>query len=181
MEKYLPLSVDCNTRFQNISLLQDHIKAVHKKKEVFCDNNLENLSEISEVKENIISVEVKKKALKIYECTSHIGALKAHISAVHEKKKPYKCDLCDKTFSQKPNRDSHLVAHIHQKKREALFIEGENSYQCNPCHKNFSSKKSLKFHNIRHVTPVILPLFNTKKYQLRRYFLVVLVFCLFMK
>ena len=105
---------DCNAKFQNVSILQGHIKTIHREKEALCNDNLENLSEISEVKENRISVKLKKKALKIYECTScdfksHIGALKAHILAVHEKKKPYKCDLCDKTFSMKANRGKYFA------------------------------------------------------------------------
>ena len=35
-------------------------------------------------------------------------ALKMHIEAVHEKKRPFACDICSERFGQK----AHLVTHI---------------------------------------------------------------------
>ena len=40
--------------------------------------------------------------------TEHKKGLEVHVLAVHEKKKPFKCEACNKDFSQKPSRDWHF-------------------------------------------------------------------------
>ena len=37
-----------------------------------------------------------------------LSNLKKHVITVHEKKKMAKCDICNKAFSTKGNRDSHI-------------------------------------------------------------------------
>ena len=34
-------------------------------------------------------------------------ALKRHIEAVHEKKRPHTCDICNASFAQKPHLKTH--------------------------------------------------------------------------
>ena len=44
---------------------------------------------------------------------SQKGDLKKHIESVHEKKKPFKCDICEKTFNRKDNMATH-VSKVHE-------------------------------------------------------------------
>ena len=39
-----------------------------------------------------------------------------HIASVHEEKKPFKCDICDAKFANKPNLNRHIAA-IHNGKK----------------------------------------------------------------
>ena len=39
-----------------------------------------------------------------------------HVVSVHEKKKPFKCEICDKGFSQKHKMKIH-VASVHEEKK----------------------------------------------------------------
>ena len=39
-----------------------------------------------------------------------------HIASVHEEKKPFKCEICDKGFSQKHNMKIHVES-VHKKKK----------------------------------------------------------------
>ena len=41
--------------------------------------------------------------------------LKKHVESAHEKKKPFKCKICDKHFSFKHNMKEHFTS-IHGKK-----------------------------------------------------------------
>ena len=42
------------------------------------------------------------------------GQMKTHISSVHDKKKPFKCEICDKEFTLKQSMAKHIVS-IHEK------------------------------------------------------------------
>ena len=39
-----------------------------------------------------------------------------HITGVHEGKNPFKCDICDRCFSQKADLNRH-VAYVHEGKK----------------------------------------------------------------
>ena len=58
------------------------------------------------------------------------------MSAIHDKKKPYKCESCSKSFGY----SSHLAWH---KKK---VHEGLVSFQCKICSKSFSSKIAVSNH-----------------------------------
>ena len=66
-------------------------------------------------------------------------ALEIHVLAVHEKKKPYKCETCNKYFTQKSARDWH-VKRIHEK--ETL----EKKFKCTTCDKFFTFSSELNAH-----------------------------------
>ena len=42
--------------------------------------------------------------------------MNGHIAAVHEGKKPYKCDTCDVKFSSKQGLNRHFAA-VHKEKK----------------------------------------------------------------
>ena len=47
--------------------------------------------------------------------------MQTHFAAVHEGKKPFKCDLCEKTYTQKSHLNTHIRAVHGEKKQEKPF------------------------------------------------------------
>ena len=64
--------------------------------------------------------------------------LTSHISTVHNKIKPFKCDLCPISFPQKGGLKMHINI-VHKKLRP---------YKCGNCEESFSFKKTLVRHQI---------------------------------
>ena len=54
--------------------------------------------------------------------------LKLHVDTVHERKKPYKCETCNKYFSEKIKKKNH-IASVH---------EGQKPYKYDRCNAGFS-------------------------------------------
>ena len=56
--------------------------------------------------------------------------------SVHEKKKPFQCDICGTKFSQKSRLDSHLK----------IIHEGKKTFKCDICDANFAWDTQLSRH-----------------------------------
>ena len=56
--------------------------------------------------------------------------------SVHEKKKPFKCEICGYSFSRKSNMTQHVLS-VHEEKKP---------FKCNNCHYSCSEKGSLTKH-----------------------------------
>ena len=70
--------------------------------------------------------EDKKKSFKCEICDSHFKqnrGLKYHISSVHEEKKQVMCQICGKTFQHKKSLSGHI----------ATTHEGKKPFKCNIC------------------------------------------------
>ena len=61
---------------------------------------------------------------------------KVHFESVYEEKKPYKCDICDKSFALKSILQTHIGS-VHKKK---------NPFKCEICDYRCSQKGDLKKH-----------------------------------
>lgn len=62
-----------------------------------------------------------------------------HISAVHEKNKPFKCDICDNSFGHKGTLSKH-VRTVHRRERP---------YECEHCGLRFSERGNVNKHKQR--------------------------------
>ena len=63
-------------------------------------------------------------------------ALQLHFHGIHEDRKEYQCDTCEKTFSRQHELNRHIIT-VH---------EGKRDYKCESCGKTFSFNQSLKKH-----------------------------------
>ena len=80
--------------------------------------------------------------IKAYKCESceksfsQKGNLERHVKTVHENLKNHKCEACGKSFSQKGNLIRHLK-YVH---------ENIKDFSCDVCDKKFISNSKLKRH-----------------------------------
>ena len=90
--------VKCSLQFDKKIIFDMHLNVVHKEKIDIKEEANDNTS-------NDVPNEKQTKALVRCEICcktySKLANLKKHIASVHEKKKPFKCEICDYNFSQK--------------------------------------------------------------------------------
>ena len=83
--------------------------------------------------------------------------LSPYIEAVHKRKKPHICPICESSFSQKSNMKTHIAsAHEMYESRFSaksnlrnhieVVHEGKKSHICSICESSFSTKPYLKRH-----------------------------------
>ncbi|QLQ78642.1 hypothetical protein HG537_0A08900 [Torulaspora globosa] len=106
-------------------------------------NTSESLKSLSSTVSTTSSVARSKNYFCDYEgCNkafSRPSLLTEHQQTVHQGRKPFKCEICDRTFAKK----SHLERHIH--------VHSENKpLHCSFCHKGFTTAQQLKRHEITH-------------------------------
>ena len=71
-------------------------------------------------------------------------ALKGHITQIHTKERPFKCDICSYAFALKRDLLRHMRTHT-----------GEKPFQCDICNKSFSQKHNLTVHMRSHVKKTV--------------------------
>ena len=91
------------------------------------------------IEHNYSTVHEKKKEFACDHCDKkfgHRGHLNQHISMVHEKKKDFACDQCDKKFGQRGHLNQHISS-VHEKNKP---------FACNHCGKKFGHRGQLNLH-----------------------------------
>ena len=90
--------------------------------------------------------------------------------SIHEGKKKYECDQCDKHYSLEEGLTQHMDR-VHG---------GQKSYNCDLCHFTFASSLNLKKHNEAcHQTKIYKCKFTNceKQFFIGRYYLNFNIFC----
>ena len=75
------------------------------------------------------AVHEKKKPHRCNVCNTFFGLygnLKRHIRAVHEGKKPFNCSICNAAFTQNSKLKRHLFAVHEEKKYDCYFCKSES-------------------------------------------------------
>ncbi|CAD2099833.1 hypothetical protein YYG_03757 [Plasmodium vinckei petteri] len=68
--------------------------------------------------------------------------MKRHLMSVHTDSRPYKCELCLKTYKRSDHLKKHILTHEDNKVK--------TKYKCAICQVEFDTPKELKEHKIRH-------------------------------
>ena len=120
-EKPFPCDI-CNITFSKKQSKKRHLEIVHG--EIF---------------------EQKDKNTKCEICEANFRfpfQLKSHIANVHEKKRPYVCDLCDSSFGLQSSLWNHKKTHA--------SIKDDEIFNCDRCGKIYTQKS----HLMRHIAGV---------------------------
>ncbi|SCP02545.1 zinc finger transcription factor, putative [Plasmodium malariae] len=70
--------------------------------------------------------------------------MKRHLMCVHSDSRPYKCELCIKTYKRSDHLKKHILTHKDNKEKV--------KYNCLICQLSFDTPKELRTHKIRHYT-----------------------------
>ena len=129
----------CSLQFDKKIIFDMHLSIVHKEIiDIKKEPTCSTLMENSDGTRST-SVQEKKKPFKCDMCDysfSEKGSLKKHIASVHEGKKSFKCDLCDYSCSHKSAMSQHTLA-VH---------EGKKPFKCEICDYSSSLKGRVKQH-----------------------------------
>ena len=121
-----------------------------------------------------------------YKTAKETGQWKEHdlkqlMSPIHERKKPFQCNYCNKKFACKSGLEVHERIHTGEKpyscntcnkcfsqsgdlKRHELFHTGEKHYSCTYCSKMFYKKNNLQVHERVHTGQKPYPCKTCDKY-----------------
>ena len=126
--QYCP-SMFSDKRKLSVHINQRHVKALKCSE---CDMTFPNKSELNyhTVKHSNIYRECTICNIKI----KHERNFKRHMSKHSTTSKSLKCNLCEKTFSNQSDLNTHLNIHYHIK------------FPCKKCHKEYSNKRNLARH-----------------------------------
>ena len=108
----------CGTQFKHKKTLESHFKTVHGK--------------------------VNFKHINCPHCeykSSRNEHMQMHIDAVHLGLRPFKCDVCDKDFTQKTHLRTHQK-NVHENVQDTRF-------KCDECSKFYQSNQQLREHTER--------------------------------
>ena len=150
----------CKIRFKQETSLETHIACVHEGKK-FINKSVHEGKKLKKGSENSFLekpfpcllcdkryskkkylnyhsriVHEKKKPSKCEICQKKVFDMNRHVARFHEMKKFYECEYCEKSFL----KPSGLKRHKEQ------VHEGKKPFGCNYCNRNFSSKTGLKKH-----------------------------------
>ena len=110
--------------------------------------------------QTLLSSTVRVRSL-YYRC-SQMNTWRLHLLSVHEEKKPFECEICNKSFSKKGELTVHVDL-FHEKNKCEICAnsfanknkltrhvksvhEKKKPFQCEICEKQFSKKNKLKGH-----------------------------------
>ena len=153
----------CGKKFTLEKSLLNHTKLFHQnEKPLECSSCDKIFSKKSRLSQHISSVHLRLQVCDL--CGKRLSSRRVsiHKRAVHLKLRPYKCDICEKTFFNKQNLERHHQS-IHQPKAQCqfcgkeftlVFIQrhidlmhlGNLSHQCAECGKRFVDKPTLERH-----------------------------------
>ena len=132
----------CDESFRLVQELRRHIGTTHKTISCkFCDEKFLKSTYEMEIKNHLVAVHEGKKPLKCEFCSSEFvlkSLLSVHIKNIHSTvKTPFKCSKCNEGFRLKNEMKMHV----------ALVHEGKKLFQCKLCDSKFTNKKSLTYHH----------------------------------
>ena len=118
---------------QNEDFEDDNLKQENPNENVIISENNSELLEVTpDIYENMDDISNNDESEKEDSAFQTFDDIKS----VHEKLKPYKCNLCGKDFSQTSSLKQHVKS-VHDKLKP---------YKCNKCGKSFSQLGNLKKH-----------------------------------
>ncbi|SCO59681.1 zinc finger transcription factor, putative [Plasmodium berghei] len=143
---------EVNNNDENDNNNTDNIENKNQKED---ENNISNNLE-NNTNDNINLPEIKREApeqnsnipVEIRTCNvcsmvfSNKKLMKRHLMSVHTDSRPYKCELCLKTYKRSDHLKKHILTHEDNKVK--------TKYKCAICQIEFDTQKELKEHKIRH-------------------------------
>ena len=134
----------CNTSYEKISLLRNHMKNVHSGRSWKCEICQKSYKTKGDLKKHTIKHDPnwQGEGTDCDLCCKRVGGISSHKRKVHEKR-TLSCDICTKKFTGKWNLKEHKITH-----------DG-TEYQCQMCTKTFLSNSKLSAHRKCHSNPEI--------------------------
>lgn len=136
---------ECETTFMRSESLKKHMKTYHASIVIVCSNCPLFFDDLGKLFLHAREVHnpdkrntdiVKKFPCKLCNYQTDNGGLHRHHMLSHLKMKPYVCQICNKSFTQKSNMKTHF--HRHKKH--------ENKFRCIECEQDFNSHDTLLSH-----------------------------------
>ena len=132
--KYTQLAVQCLLQWKFVLVSTDECKSDHERNisSPISDSNSDKKIH-NTIQRNL------ENSFKCSNCNASFdwkSSLKRHVRTVHEKNRPFQCNVCDKKFH------TNVQLKIHN--------ESNHPFKCKVCSKKFIAKLHLKTHNSIH-------------------------------